>query len=168
MDKWVKALHSESEGSQLKPRLPVTLGSNKYQTMIEMELVTLPLYSGPKLALDQVIPWWSGLPGGLAVGGNLVFCFIIVVIFIWLGRAYRLVGQGGGGILKLSNGGQATKGWDHFYLGSWPLKTPCKDFNLAIVGGLGWMKWLKNGAGKCLYFMQLLLHCILCGENFIG
>ena len=31
-------------------------------------------------------------------------------------------------------GGQAKKGWDHF-MGL--LKTPCKDFNLAIVGGLG-------------------------------
>ena len=51
--------------------------------------------------------------------------------------------------MKLSNkdgggeGGQATKGWDHFHGGSFPLKIPCKDFNLAIVGGLGWMKWLK-------------------------
>ena len=40
-------------------------------------------------------------------------------------------------ILKLPNGGQVTKGWDRFYGGSWPLKTPCKDFNLAILGGLG-------------------------------
>ena len=32
MEKQVKVLHSESEGSWLKPRLPVTLGSNKYQT----------------------------------------------------------------------------------------------------------------------------------------
>ena len=30
------------------------------------------------------------------------------------------------------------------------------------------MKWLKNWAGNCLYFMQLLLHYILFGENFIG
>ena len=30
------------------------------------------------------------------------------------------------------------------------------------------MKWLKNGAGKCLYFMQLFLDYILFGENFIG
>ena len=30
--KWVKALHSESEGSSPKPRFPVTLGWNKYQT----------------------------------------------------------------------------------------------------------------------------------------
>ena len=73
----------------------------------------------------------------------------IVVMFIGLGRAYRL-----GDILKLSNGEQATKRWDHFYGGSWPLKTPCKDFNLAIVVGPGWMKWLKTGAGKSLYFMQ--------------
>ena len=31
MEKWVKALHSESEGSYLKPSLPVTLGSYEYQ-----------------------------------------------------------------------------------------------------------------------------------------
>ena len=34
--------------------------------------------------------WWD-----LAVGGNFLFCLIIVVIFIGLGRAYRL-----GGILE--------------------------------------------------------------------
>ena len=64
------------------------------------------------------------MPGGSSSRGNLT----IVVIFIGLGRAYRLERRGG--ILKLSNGGQATKGWDHFYGESWPLKTPCKDFNL--------------------------------------
>ena len=32
MEKWVKALHSEWGWSWLKPRLLVTLGSNKYQT----------------------------------------------------------------------------------------------------------------------------------------
>ena len=47
-------------------------------------------------------------------------------------------------------------------------KLATQDFNLAIVGGLGWMKWLKNGAGKCLYFLQLILHCILFGEYFVG
>ena len=41
-------------------------------------------------------------------------------------------------------------------------------FNLEIGGGLGWMKWLKNRAGKSFYFMQLFLHYILFGENFIG
>ena len=45
-------------------------------------------------------------------------------------------------------GGQAKKGWYHFYGGSWPLKTPCEDFNLAIVGGLDCMKWLKMWQGK--------------------
>ena len=50
----------------------------------------------------------------------------------------------------------------------WGELTPCKDFNLAIVGGLGWMKWLKSGTGKYLYFMQLFLHYIPVGENFIG
>ena len=104
--------------------------------------MTLPLDSGPKLAVAQWIAWWSGLPGGSSSRWKL-------------------------GILKLSNGEQATTGWDYFYGESWPFKTPCKDFNLAIVGGLGWMKCSKNGAGKCLYFMQLFLHYILFGENFI-
>ena len=39
-----------------------------------------------------------------------------------------------------------------FYRGSWLLKTPSKDFNLAIGGGLGWIKWLKNGAEKGFIF----------------
>ena len=30
------------------------------------------------------------------------------------------------------------------------------------------MKRLKNGAGQCLYFMQLFLHYILFGENVIA
>ena len=41
---------------------------------------------------------------------------------------------------------------------SWPLEAPCKDFNLAIGRGIGSMKWLKNGEGKSLYFMQLFMH----------
>ena len=44
-------------------------------------------------------------------------------------------------------------------------KTPCKGFNLAIEGGLGWMKWLKNGARKGFIFMQLFLHYIVFGKN---
>ena len=44
----------------------------------------------------------------------------------------------------------------------------CKDFNLAVVGRPGWIKWLKNGAGKCLYFMQLFLHYILFGKKWGG
>ena len=69
---------------------------------------------------------------------------------------------------EVNKWGEATKGWDHFYARIWPLRTPCKDFTLAIVGGLGWMKSLKDGTGKCLYFMQLFLQYILFGENFIG
>ena len=30
------------------------------------------------------------------------------------------------------------------------------------------MKWLKDGTGKSLYFIQLFLRYILFGENFIG
>ena len=41
---------------------------------------------------------------------------------------------------------------------SWSLETPYKDFNLAIGRGIGWMKWVKNGEEKSLYFMQLFLH----------
>ena len=128
-----------------------------------MRLVMLHLDSGAKLAVGQWIVWWSVCLGDLAVGGSFVFYLIIVVIFLGPGRAYSLQG-----ILKLSNVGQGRKEWDHFYGWSWPLKTPSKDFNLTIVRLLGGMKWLKNGAGKFLYFMQLFLHYILSGENFIG
>ena len=86
--------------------------------------------------------------GDLAVRGNFVFCLIIVVVFIGLGRAYTLW-WGGGGVVGTGVG-------NHMFGGSWPLKTPFKDFNLAILG-LGWIKWLKDGAGKCLYVMKLFL-----------
>ena len=71
---------------------------------------------------------------------------------------------------KITIWGASHKGMGPFL---WGKLTPqdtitCKDFNSAIKGGLGWMKWLKNGAGKYLYFMQLFLHYILFGENFIG
>ena len=72
--------------------------------------------------------------------GNSVCCLVILVIFIGLGRAYGLgeilksscEGEGGGGSIKME--------WNKFYGGRWPLITPCKDFNLAIVGGLFSMK----------------------------
>ena len=65
----------------------------------------------------------------------------------------------GGENLKSSCGGgggrQTTKGWDHFLLGKLTPETPSKDFHLAIGGGIGWMKWLKNGGQrKVLYFIQ--------------
>ena len=40
--------------------------------------------------------------------------------------------------------------------GSWPLKTPWKDFNMAIGGGLGEMKWIKNGEGKGFIFHAII------------
>ena len=51
--------------------------------------------------------------------------------------------------------------------GRWLLIRPYKDFNLAVGGGLGWMKWFKNGVKKSLHFMQLFLHYILFGENLL-
>ena len=65
-------------------------------------------------------------------------------------------------------GGKLQKDDTIFIGGSLPLKTPCKVFNLTIGGGLGQTKWLKNGAGKNLYLMQLFLHYILFGKNIIG
>ena len=72
-----------------------------------------------------------------------IACFLITfVIFIGLGRAYRL-GGGSREILKLSygrgKGGQTKKGRDHFMGEVDPSRHHVK-FNLAIVGGLGWMK----------------------------
>ena len=43
-----------------------------------------------------------------------------------------------------------------FYGESWTLETPSKDFLLAIGGGLGWMKWLKNGAEKGFIFHAII------------
>ena len=66
-----------------------------------------------------------------------------------MGEDFKVIGLGEG---------QATKVWDHFLWGNWPLKTACKYFNFAIGGGMKYVKWLKNGAGKDLYFMRLFLH----------
>ena len=96
--------------------------------------MTLPLDSGLKLAVGQWIAWWSGLPGESSSRGKLC---ILSYYTCHIYRTCKGIKVGGG--LKLSNAGQATKGWDHFYEGSWSLKTPSKEFNLAIVGGLdGW------------------------------
>ena len=38
-----------------------------------------------------------------------------------------------------------------FLWGELTLPDTIKDFNLAIGGGLGWMKWSKNGVGKKFY-----------------
>ena len=39
-------------------------------------------------------------------------------------------------------GGAIHKGMGSFLCGK---LAPCKDFNLAIGVGLGWIKWLQNG-----------------------
>ena len=59
--------------------------------------------------------------GELAVRRNFVCCLIILVIFMGLGRAYRL-----GGGFKVIIWGQATKGWDHFYGGVDPSRPHVK------------------------------------------
>ena len=141
----------------------------------------LSLDSGPKLAGGQWIVWWSGLPGGSSSKGKLCLlsyhsCQIYrtwnsielcVCVCVCLGvQDFEVIilGWVGGGV----GGLQTTQRGHHLYGASWSLKTPCKDFNLAIKGGLHSIKWLKNGAGQSLYFMQLFLHYILFVENFIG
>ena len=54
-----------------------------------------------------------------------------------------------------------------FYRG-WPLEASSKDFYLAIRGGLGWKKWLKNGPEKCFVFHAIISAYNFFGENFIG
>ena len=58
--------------------------------------------------------------------------------------------------------------WDQFYGESWSLKALSKNFNLAIKGGLGWMKWLKNGAGKGFIFHAMIPALYSFWWNFIG
>ena len=55
-----------------------------------------------------------------------------------------------------------------FYRGSWPLETPSKDYQSAIRGRLGWMKWLKNGAEKGFIFQAIIPALYLFGENYIS
>ena len=100
----------------------------------------------------QWITRWSGLLGRTSSRGKL--CLL----------SYHSCQKYGtwksiyiGGDFNIISGGQATKGWDHFHGESWPLKASCKDFNLAISGGLGWMKWLKNGTGKDFIFHTITL-----------
>ena len=99
----------------------------------------LPLDSGPNLAVGQWIVWWSDLSGGSSSRGKLCMLSYHSCHIYRTWRSIYVLGD-----LKLSYGGQDTKEWNHFYVGRWPLKTPCKNFNLAIGGGLV-IKWLKNG-----------------------
>ena len=113
--------------------------------------MTLPLDSGPKLAVGQWIAWWSGLPGESSSRRKLCILSYHSCHIYRTWKSIYVGGWGGGGGFWSLQMGQVTKGWDHFYGGSWPLKTPCKDFNLAVVGGLGWMKWLKMDREKFIF-----------------
>ena len=93
-------------------------------------------------------------------------------MFIRLGRAYSL---GRDFEVIISGGGSEDKPKRDeviFMEEVDPLKlTPYKDFNLAIVGELGWMKWLKMGQGKVYiscnysYTMSFLVKILLVKLN---
>ena len=55
------------------------------------------------------------MPGGSSSRGGFVCYLILVVIFVGLGRAYRLWGEGD---LKLPYGWDAKKGCNHLYGGN--------------------------------------------------
>ena len=74
-----------------------------------------------------------------------------------LGEAYMLKGD-----FKVIIWGQATKVGTTFYGGIDPRDKQRFSF------GLGWKIWLKMRHRKVLNFMQLFLHYISFGENFIG
>ena len=66
-------------------------------------------------------------------------------------REFKVIIWGWGG-----GGRQATKRWDRFIGKVDPLETLCKDFDLASAEGIGWMKWLKNWAGKGFKFHAII------------
>ena len=134
-----------------RPTTPSDLGVKKASnTVINIRLVTLSLDSGPKLLWDSEQPGDKVCLRELAVGGNLVCFLIIVVIFMGPGRAFRL-----GSDFKVIIRGASHKGMEPISCGSWSLKTPCKGIDLAIGEGLGWLKWLKKGAGKGFIFRAI-------------
>ena len=103
----------------------------------------LSISSGQRLAVGQWRACWSGLPrGSTNRGKHCMLSYHICHIY----RTWKSIHIGWGRVIIWR--GQGKKGWDHFYGGSWPLKAPYKDFNLEIVGGLVWIKWLKMGQRK--------------------
>ena len=87
----------------------------------------------------------------LAVGRNFVCCIIIVVIFIRLGE-----------IMKLSYGGKSQSDGIIFMGEFDPSRHHVGNWKRSRVDEM-----VKNREGKSLYFMQLFLHQILFGKNFI-
>ena len=88
----------------------------------------LSVNSGPKLAVGQCEKVDRFAWGELAVGRNFAcLSYHSCHIFgTWRSR----------------------EGTRPFSWGSGPLKKICKDFNVAIRGGLCWIKWSTNGEGK--------------------
>ena len=121
--------------------------------------MTLPLDSGLKLAVVQWITWWSCLPWGSRSRGELC---ILSYHSCHIYRPWKSIQVGGFWSYQMRAN---CKRMGPFLWKNLTPQTTCNNFNLAIVRGLGWIKWLKNGAGKCLYFMQLSLHYIFFGES---
>ena len=72
-----------------------------------------------------------------------------------LGGTYRLGGDFKVIIWREVRGKASHKRLGPFFIGrvdELTLDAPSKDFNLAIGGGAGWIKWLKTGAGKGFIF----------------
>ena len=116
--------------------------------------MTLPLNSGTKFGMGQWIAWWTCLPAeGNSSRGNFVCCFIIVVIFLGLGGAYRF-GWGEDFIVIIWEA--SYKGMEQFYGVSWP---QCKDSNLTVGWGTDWSSFyiLYNYARTISFLVKILL-----------
>lgn len=62
-----------------------------------------------------MVTWGVCLAWGLGIGGNYVWCFVIVFILMVLGGGKRWERRGGK-VLKSLREGQATKDWgDQFF-----------------------------------------------------
>ena len=118
------------------------------------------------ILFEKLTPQCFALGDGefVEVGGNFTCC-LGVLIFMGLGKAYRLGGDFKVIVIWKGGGGRGEGGLDLFYGGSWPLESPCKDFSLATGGGLGWMKWLNHRAGKGFIFHAIIP--ALFGKKFI-
>ena len=104
------------------PLFWTNLSGANLQLFIGVSMKTL----GVSLTWGQV--YWRGLPGKLGVGGNYLWC-LVIVIYMGLGRAKRLGGRGG---FKVIIWGRARhKGGDQF-LGGGEL-TPVDTMGLITI-----------------------------------
>ena len=103
----------------------------------------LPPDSGPKPATKRLA--WGNQQKWKALYD------VIVVISMRLGGVYRLKKD-----FKVIIWGEPQRSGTIFYGESWPIERPSKYFRLAIGGGLGWMKLLKNGVGKGFIFHAII------------